>query len=265
MVTHDKRLTIKFYNYRGSVRYYDLNECVNDANNDIVQRFAAGRDNNRMGTNPYIWSSGSVTLQLNPREDLTWSMWSLVPVTIQKFMAENELRGTNFTLLWRGIGTVGTGQLVTVGEATNSSTTTTASTALERAHPDPCDVYYPDGQTIEYYGYRGFIDIAAVAEIAVIASRDIARQVEDGRAYDLMSNYSYSYTVDNTNLYLIPGEKLTWTMWGGSPVRIRDFVYNNDFKGMQFIVMWKDSGVVGKGQLLSTRTGVQPIHGSEVS
>lgn len=139
MVTQDNRLTIEFYYYQGSVRYYDLNECVNDANNDIIQKLVAGQENNQMGTNSYIWSAGSVKLQLNSYEDLTWRRWSFVPVTIQKFIAENELRGTKFILLWQGIGTVGTGQLVTVGGGTNSLTMTTASTALERAHPDPYD------------------------------------------------------------------------------------------------------------------------------
>lgn len=219
-----------------------------------------------MGTNPYAWSSGSVTLQLNPREDLTWSMWSLVPVTIQKFIAENDLRGTQFILLWRRIGTVGTGQLVTAGGGTNSLTTTPPSTALERAYPDPYDKHYDNGMTIEFYGYRGFVDVMAVAIIAGVASQDIANSLKGGRSMDdVMSNSSYSYSADSVDLCLIPEENLTWRMWAGGPIRIMDFVYNNDFKGTQFILLYRDLGVVGKGQLLSTRTGVQSIHGPEVS
>lgn len=220
-----------------------------------------------MGTNPYSWSAGSVTLQLDPGVDLTWSMWSLVPVTIQKFTAENELRGTKFILLWRGIGTIGTGLLVTAGGGTNAlTTTTTASTALERVHPDPYDKHYDNGMTIEFYGYRGFVEVVAVAMIAGVANRDIANSLNGGRSMDdIMSNSSYSYSADSVNLCLVPEENLTWRMWAGGPTRIMDFVYSNDFKGTQFILLYRDLGVVGKGQLLSTRTGVQSIHGPEVS
>ena len=248
-VTDANKLTIEFYGYQGFVRYSDLHKCVTNADRDIIQKIAAGQDHNPMGANPYLWSSGSVMLHLSPGEELTWSMWSLVPVTIQQFVAANELRETQFKLIWRGIGPVGTGQIV-AADGTNSSTTTT-STGL-KAFPDPYDEDHGQSLTIEFYGYQGLISPIPMRDCVEAALRDTIEHFDSG-IFGAMAADSYSYSADGVNLILRPEDtKLTWRMWAFVPTWILKFVTENEYKGTQFILLWRGLGVVGRGQLVSS-------------
>lgn len=98
MVISDK-LTIEFYGYQGPVDFNGMDYCIRAANNDIIQKVMADQKETPMGADPYVWSAGNVALYLSPGEQLTWGKWSLVPVATERFMAENELNGTQFILL----------------------------------------------------------------------------------------------------------------------------------------------------------------------
>ena len=130
-------LTIKFYDYRDEVKLADLDKCMRRVNDEVREEVKAGQAQSSMGASPYIYLRGQVTLYLSPGPHLTWSKWSLAPVAIKRFVLENGLKGTQFILLWHGLGPVGYGFLVATSE-TRSSMTATSSTA-PNAFPDPID------------------------------------------------------------------------------------------------------------------------------
>ena len=115
-VVHPNGLTIEFYGYRDTVTYTDLYSCMRRANDDVMKEVKAGRTQSPMGEGPFVYDGGQATLYLSPDEHLTWSKWSLAPGAITKFVLANGLKGTQFILLWRGLGPVGYGHLVATSE-----------------------------------------------------------------------------------------------------------------------------------------------------
>ena len=105
-------LTIEYYGYRGSVSSQALRACVKLASKDAVAHLRQSADPMRMSATQYTYSARGVLLALNPRETLTWHMWAFVPVWIQEFVKENELKGTQFNLSYVGYGIVASGRLV---------------------------------------------------------------------------------------------------------------------------------------------------------
>ena len=248
MVIGDDMLTIEFYGYSSTVPYADMAKCVDDANIDIIHKTTAGQSDTPMGTGPYVWSSGNVALCLIPAERLTWSMWSLVPAAMRFFIAENEYKGTQFILIWHDVGPVGYGQLVTWSEEPSLTTA--------NAFPDPFDRTFESlGLTIEFYGYRASISPMAMKECVAIASSEVVRHLLESETPMIMEAPSYSYSAGGVNLFLSPGESLTWHMWAFVPIWIQEFVTENEFKGTQFILLWEGFGDIGFGQLINTSIG----------
>ena len=137
-------LTIEFYGYRDKVKYANLDICMRRVNNEVREEVKAGRAQSSMGASPYIYFGGQVTLYLRPGEHLTWSRWSLAPPAIKRFALENGLRGTQFVLLWHGLGPVGYGFLAATSETQSAMTAT--SWTRPNALLDPLDrqVNVPD-------------------------------------------------------------------------------------------------------------------------
>ena len=69
------------------------------------------------------------------------------------------------------------------------------------------------------------------------------------------ANDSYSYSAGGVNLYLTPTEDLFWVTWGFLPMMFQVFVTENEFKGMQFIILRDGFGPVGSGHLIQESTG----------
>lgn len=252
MVIGNNKLTIEFYGYQAPVDFSDMNNCVSDANSDMLQKIMADQENTPMGTDPYVWSSGDVAFYLSPGEELTWGKWSLVPVAIARFLMENGLKGTQFILLWHELGPVGYGQLVTTSGAQSPGTTATAN-----AFPDPYDKEIESiGLTIEFYDYQGWTSSTAIRDCVSAASNDVVRHLLERETPMSVEAPSYTYSADGVSLFLIPDHSLTWHMWAFVPVWIQEFVTQNEFKGTQFILVWEGFGPVGFGQLMSTSTGV---------
>ena len=244
-------LTIEFYGYRDQVKYADLDDCMRRVNDEVMKKVKAGRAQSPMGANPYIYIGGQVTMYLSPGENLTWSKWSLAPAAIKRFVVKNGLKGTQFILLWRGLGPVGYGQLVATSE-TRSSMTATSSTA-PNAFPDPFDRHLDMIDiTIEFYGYRGRISPLAMSRCIAAADDDIERHTPVIIEPMTLAAPSYSYSAGTVNLFLTPTKDLTWYMWAMVPTFIQDFVAENGFKGTQFIILEPQFGPVGYGQLIST-------------
>lgn len=252
LVIGHERLTIEFFGYQGIVNYADMHKCVSDANNDILQKMTEHEADTLMGTDPYVWSSGDTALYLNPDEQLTWSVWSFVPSALEFFITENELKGTQFAILWHELGPIGYGQLVTTREAQYSKTRTTIN-----AFPDPYDRTVESiGLTMEFYGYQGSIFPLDMRYCIATASNEIVRHLMEGEASVKLAAPSYSYSMGEINLFLDPGEDLTWAMWAYVPIWVQEFVTENQFKGTQFILMWEGLGPVGSGHLVNTSTHV---------
>ena len=207
-----------------------------------------------MGVNPYVYSTGNVTLYLSPDERLTWGRWSLAPAAIKRFVLENGLQGAQFILLWRGVEPMGYGQLVTIEEGTQSPTTTTTTNATAtaiRAFPDPFDRHWDEaGLTIEFYGYRGSIPPLAMSDCIAAASEDFRAHISDVQKPMTETASSFSYPAGDVFLVLVPTEDLYWYMWGFLPFLIQTFVTENEFKGTQFIIIKDGVGPVGYGHLL---------------
>lgn len=215
------------------------------ANRDVRQKFGAGQADTLMGTTPYVWSTDKVELLLCPGDRLTWEMWSTVPIVSETFICENGYRGTQFILLWHGIGPVGYGQLLARSGGRSSTTI--------NAFPDPYDkVIAGTALTIEFYGYRGSIAPTAMRECIGVASSDVVRHLLESDSPMTLEAPSYSWSADGVSLFLTPAESLTWHKWALIPIWIQEFVTENGFKGTQFVLLWEGFGDVGSGQLVNT-------------
>lgn len=245
-VVGDDQLTIEFYGYQGTVSYADMDNCIRGANHDFIQHLLAGQTDAPMGPGPFVWSSGNAALHLMPDEQLTWGRWALVPLSMAIFVTQNEFKGTQFILLWHDIGPIGYGQFMAIGEAQPS-----ISTARANAFPDPYDkIVESMGLTIEFYGYRGTVAPMAMRECIAAASNDVVRHLLERETPMEMDAPSYSYLAGGVNLFLKPGENLTWHLWAFIPIWIQEFVTENEFKGTQFILLINGLGAVGYGELI---------------
>ncbi len=111
-------LTIEFYGYQEPLNYEDMCNCEIAALEDGEQKMRDHEGRNPMPPGPYVWSSGSVALHMIPEgEKLTWSKWYTVPRLITSFVEDNDLKGTQFIMLWRGLGPIASGRFVTTREA----------------------------------------------------------------------------------------------------------------------------------------------------
>ena len=253
MVIGTNNLIIEFYGYQGTVNFINMDNCVNDANQDAMQKIFTDQKNTPLGTDLYVWSSGNVALYLSPGEQLDWDRWSLVPIKIGRFIAENGLRGTQFMILYHGLGPVGYGQLVAASEVQAPITTTATTTT--NAFPDPYDRRVQSiGLTIEFYGYQGSMSSSALRDCISVANTDVVRHLLISEAAMNMEAPSYTYSAGGVNLFLSPTENLKWHMWAFVPIWIQEFVTENEFKGTQFILLWEGLGPVGSGQLTNTST-----------
>ena len=235
-IVGDDKLTVEFYAYQDTVNSIAMHACMGAANRDMIQKVMADRYDEHMGVGPYVWTSGDVTLYLSPGEQLTWGKWSLAPAAMGEFIRNNELRGTQFILLWNGLGPVGYGQLVKTSQARSLQSITGPTNAF----PDPYDRRIVSiGLTMEFYGYRGSISPTAMRDCISAASSDVMRHVLMSETAMSMQAPSYSYTAGGVNLFLSPTEHLTWHMWAFVPAWIQEFVSENDFKGTQFILLWE--------------------------
>lgn len=243
LVIEHSMLTIEFYAYQGTVDFDDMSDCLGAANRDTNQKIAAGLQDTPMGPGPYIRTSGAVTFSLEPDEQLTWARFSLVPRSIWAFVMKNDFKGTQFIVLWRGLGPIGYGQLTT-------ATSEAQSAATMYAFPDPYDKHIEQiGLTMEFYGYRGSISAVAMRDCIATASTDVVRHLLDAEALMSREATSYTYSAGGVYLFLSPREHLTWHMWAFVPIWIQEFVTENGFKETQFVLLWEGFGVVGFGQL----------------
>ena len=128
-------LTIEFYGYRGTVALTDLWSCAGKAANEVYQKVKIARSDESMDEKPYVYSTSNVELYLIAGEGLTWKKWGSAPFAIAAFVQRNGLRGTQFILLWNGIGPVGYGQLISERQSSVTATSLTARKAFQ----DPYD------------------------------------------------------------------------------------------------------------------------------
>lgn len=85
-----------------------------------------------MPPGPYVWSSGNVALYMIPEgEQLRVNIWCDVPRTITSFVIDNDLKGTQFIVLWRGLGPIASSHFITTRE--------TQSLTTMHAFADPYD------------------------------------------------------------------------------------------------------------------------------
>lgn len=225
-----------------------MDNCVNEANSEVLQKVFAHQAKTPMGTDLHVWSSGDVSLSLFPDEKLTWDKWSLVPAAMGRFMMENELKGTQFIILWHELGPIGHGQFVT-----SSVSRLLTTIAAANRFPDPHDMTIQSiGLTIEFYGYRGSISPIALGDCLSAVTNDVLQHMQEIQETMVMEAPSYSYSVGDVNLFLSPSENLKWSMWAFVPSWIRDFVAANGYMGTQFILLWDGYGHVGTGQLINT-------------
>ena len=201
-----------------------------------------------MGTDPQVWSSGNVYLWVGPGEQLTWGNWGYVLTETGLFVYRNEFRGTEFFILQQGLGPIGRGYFLQQPEDKTVATNISA-TAIPDPIPDPYDIYFA-GLTIEFYAYRGSISPTAIEECITAARQDSIRHIR--RAEATMADPSYTYSAGGVNLFLTPGERLTWVTWSLIPRRIQEFVTENGFKGTQFQILLDGVGPVGSGQIVSS-------------
>lgn len=229
-------------------------------NRDTNHEAMAGQARTSMAADSYVWSAGLVTLSLRTNERLTWAKWSVAPIAIRRFVMSNGLKGTQFILLWHGIGPVGYGQLSAAGETAHSSMTTTAINAF----PDPYDRQF-DSLTIEFYGYRGHVSVSGMRDVVNAATNEFIEHILESGEPMTATASSYTYLAGGVNLFLNPTEGLTWQMWAFVPIRLQAFVTENEFKGTQFILLCEGLGPVGYGELLSTATKVLSAPRPDVS
>ena len=253
-------LTVEFYGYRVEVDKTDLDNCMRKVNDEVREQLRAGRAQISMGASPYVYIGDQVTLYLSPGEDLTWSKWSLAPAAIKRFVLDNGLKGTQFILLWHGLGPVGYGQLVSTSEMGSSMTAT--SSATPNAYPDPFDTHLDVlDLTVEFYGYRGRISPEAMRNCIAAADNDIAQHAFAITEPMTLVAPRYSYSAGEVNLFLAPTETLTWYKWAILPTLIEQFVTANGLKGTQFIILEPRLGPVGYGQLTNTSTSLLSLPG----
>ncbi len=92
--------------------------CESAALEEVHQKIRDHEGRNLMPSGPYVWSSGNVALHMIPEgEKLTWLKWDFVPRTMTSFVIENDLKGTQFIVHWRGLGPIASGRFTTTREA----------------------------------------------------------------------------------------------------------------------------------------------------
>ena len=240
-----RTFTIEFYGYRNpnTVPLDDLNGCYHQAKEMASSKVMDGQGEVPVGTNPQSWSSGNVYLRIEPGEQMTWRDWSSVLNFLRLFVYTNEFKGMQFLILKDGLGPIGTGSILREPEDKSVATNTSVT-----ARTDPYDMRFP-GMTIEFYGYRGSVSQAGLEGCVAAAYGDIQLHVSSWQTN--MTAPSYSYTVGTANLFLAPGEHLTWMAWFDVPLRIQGFVMDNGLRETQFILLSDEFGPIGHGQLVS--------------
>lgn len=243
-------LTIEFYGYQDRVNFTHMDNCIKEANDDVIRKVLGHQQAEPMGPDPYVWSSGDVSLSMFPEEQLTWSKWSLVPGVVGRFTTENGLKGTQFILLWHELGPIGYGQLV----ASSDLRSLTTYPAVNR-FPDPHDITIQSiGLTVEFYGYRASIFPKAVGKCISAAINDVLQHVPKREEMMIIEAPYYSYSIGEVNLFLTPEKDLKWGMWAFVPYWMQEYVAANGYRGTQFILLWDGVGHVGTGQLTNTST-----------
>ena len=258
-VTANPQLIVEFYGYQGRINYDDLAICIGHAYDDVVREISNGRGQLPMSAGPYVWSAGKAALYLIPDEELTWARWSAAPLAIRRVITFNAYRGTQFVLLWRGLGPVGYGQLVAETPVVSSSSSSSSSSALTvNAIPDPTERYFGSiGLTIKFYGYRGSVSPRAMGTCVRLAFQDILAHVPQSAASMRVLATEYTYSAGGVTLVLVPRETLTWSMWGFVPIWIEEFVVENGLKGTQFVLTYTTFGAVAYGQLIGMSTSME--------
>ncbi len=257
------RLTIEFYGYQGAVEEIDLNTCIRYVDADVTGNVTAGRGDFKMGPGPYVWSAGGVWLYLSAGEGLTWGRFSMVPGAVRRFVMANGMREMQFVLLWRGLGPVGFGQLSAMGAVTRLGMVNESSAG--NSFTDPFDREFPSvGLTIEFYGYRGVVAPQAMSDCVSAAWNDVVFHLHESARPTAMAAEDYEYSAGGVDLFLRPGERLTWQMWAFVPAWIQEFVTENGFRGTQFILLYEGLGPMGYGQVVGTADGLS-IAGVDVA
>lgn len=131
--------------------------------------------------------------------------------------------------------------------------TSTSQNASIRDFPDPYDFIVGDNKlTIEFYGYQGTVNFAAMNTCVGAANRDITSKIMAGKYDEPMGAGPYVWALGDVTLYLRPGQQLTWGKWSLAPAAMKEFIRNNKLRGTQFILLWHELGPVGYGQLVTT-------------
>ena len=246
---HKQTFTVQFHGYRNpnTVPLDDLNGCYHQAKEIASPKVIEGQGEIPVGTTPQSWSSGNLYLRIEPGEQMTWRDWSSVLLFIRLFVYNNELKGTQFSILKDSLGQIGTGSFLREPEerpvATNSS-----AIALPDPVPDPYDLRFQD-MTIEFYAYRGSVSEAGLLGCIEAAYEDLDSHHRSGQT--TIRAPSLSYSVGGVNLYLRPERNLTWLDWFDFPIRIQGFVLENGLRETQFRLLSDELGQIGSGQLVS--------------
>ena len=249
-------LTIEFSGYHGKITSSDLYNCIEKAEDDVTHKIITGQTAALMTRIRYFWSAGNVELYLIAGPQLTWGRWSLAPFGIKRFVLDNQLKGTQFVLLWNGVLPVGYGQLIPASET---------STAATNAFPDPYHKRYSGGLTIEFHGYRGQIPPMAMEDCLDDASDDVVRHLHEISHPMTVTAPSFTYSRGGVTLSLVPTIHLVWHTWAFIPIFINKFVTENELRGTQFTLSWEGIGPLGHGELVNTLDGVSSASGLAVS
>ena len=126
---HRGSIVIRFHGYRkqNTVPSNDLNGCYFQSEAIVSDKITDGQGEIPMGTNPQWWSSGSVYLWIEPREQMIWRDWFDLLLPICLFVSNNGFKGTQFIILKDGLGPIGTGYILALPEEKSVAMDVTAT------------------------------------------------------------------------------------------------------------------------------------------
>lgn len=105
---------------------------------------------------------------------------------------------------------------------------------------------------MEFYGYRDFVDAPKLQICVRAAGSDIDRRTSAGGGSTPMGTEPYVWSSGDTALYLVPDKHFTWRRFWWVPGARRRFMGLSDYKGAQFILLWRNIGPVGYGHFVRT-------------
>ena len=117
--------------------------------------------------------------------------------------------------------------------------------------PDPYD-FHKQSFTVRFYGYRNpnTVPLDDLNGCYHQAKDIAASKVTEGQGESPVGTNPQSWSSGNVYLRIEPGEQITWRDWSTVLIFLRHFVYENQFKGTQFLILKDGLGQIGTGSIL---------------